>query len=57
MEHYINGTVMQTLDIRLQAGEQIYTESGGMAWMTGDVEMNTDTRGGLLKGLGPESGR
>jgi uncharacterized protein (TIGR00266 family) len=52
MEHYINGTVMQTLDIRLQAGEKIFTESGGMAWMTGDVEMSTDTRGGLLKGLG-----
>ena len=52
MEHYITGTVMQTLDIRLKAGESIFTESGGMAWMTGDVEMSTDTRGGLLKGLG-----
>ena len=43
---------MQTLDIRLKAGESIFTESGGMAWMTGGVEMSTDTRGGLLKGLG-----
>jgi len=52
MEHQITGTVMQTLDIRLQAGESIYTESGGMAWMMGNIEMKTDTRGGLLKGLG-----
>jgi uncharacterized protein (TIGR00266 family) len=52
MEYYITGEVMQTLDIRLQPGEAIYTESGGMAWMTGDIEMSTDTRGGLLKGLG-----
>jgi len=52
MEYYITGEVMQTLDIRLQPGESIYTESGGMAWMTGDIEMSTDTRGGLLKGLG-----
>ncbi len=52
MEYYITGKVMQTLDIRLQPGEAIYTESGGMAWMTGDIEMKTDTRGGLLKGLG-----
>ena len=52
MEHYITGEVMQTLDIRLQPGEAIYTESGGMAWMAGEIEMSTDTRGGLLKGLG-----
>ena len=52
MEHYITGEVMQTLDIRLQPGEAIFTESGGMAWMAGDIEMATDTRGGLLKGLG-----
>ncbi len=52
MEYYITGEVMQTLDIRLQPGEGIFTESGGMAWMTGDIEMSTDTRGGLLKGLG-----
>lgn len=52
MEYYITGEVMQTLDIRLRAGESVFTESGGMAWMTGDIEMTTDTRGGLLKGLG-----
>ena len=51
MRYEINGTTLQTLDIYLDSGESIFTESGGMAWMKGDVEMNTNTRGGLLKGL------
>jgi uncharacterized protein (TIGR00266 family) len=51
MKYNISGTVMQSVDIELVRGESVYTESGGMAWMAGDVEMHTDTRGGLLKGL------
>lgn len=51
MEYSIVGTTLQTLDIFLNTGESVYTESGGMAWMKGDVEMTTNTRGGLLKGL------
>lgn len=30
----------------------MYTQSGGMIWQTEGIEMKTDTRGGLLKGLG-----
>jgi uncharacterized protein (TIGR00266 family) len=52
MKYTIEGSVMQMLEITLQPGETVFTESGGMAWMTGDVQMATDTRGGLLKGLG-----
>ncbi|MCA9902169.1 MAG: TIGR00266 family protein [Anaerolineales bacterium] len=51
MRYEINGTTLQTLDIFLDNGESVFTESGGMAWMKGNVEMNTNTRGGLLKGL------
>ncbi len=51
MHYEIAGTTLQTLDIRLNAGESVYTESGGMAWMRGSIAMSTDTRGGLLKGL------
>lgn len=51
MRYDIHGTTMQTLDIYLSAGETVFTESGGMAWMKGNVEMSTNTRGGLLKGL------
>lgn len=52
MEYKIDGTVMQTLDVHLKQGESIYTESGGMAWMRGNIAMETNTRGGLMSGLG-----
>ncbi len=52
MKYQIFGTLMQSLDIYLGPGESIFSESGGMAWMRGDVEMNTNTRGGLMAGLG-----
>jgi uncharacterized protein (TIGR00266 family) len=51
MRYEINGSTLQTLDIFLSGGETVFTESGGMAWMKGNIEMTTDTRGGLLKGL------
>ncbi len=52
MEYTIHGTVMQALEVRLTQGESIYTESGGMAWMTDGIEMKTHGKGGLGKSLG-----
>ena len=52
MGYEIHGTTMHTLGVQLANGEMVYTESGGMAWMSGDIEMSTSPRGGLLKGLG-----
>jgi len=49
MEYTINGTVMQALEIRLSQGEAIYTESGGMAWMSDGIDMKTSGRGGIGK--------
>ncbi len=51
MEYKIVGGMLPSVDVTLQAGESIYTESGGMAWMMGDVKMDTNTRGGLGAGL------
>ncbi len=51
MHYETFGTTLQTLDITLTSGESVFTESGGMAWMKGDINMSTNTRGGLLKGL------
>lgn len=51
MRYEVNGTVLPSVDVWLEPGESVFTESGGMAWMKGDVGMNTNTRGGLLKGL------
>ena len=52
MQFEIKGTMLPSLDIHLVSGESVYTESGGMAWMKGDIAMETNTRGGLLAGLG-----
>lgn len=52
MRYEIHGTLMQTLDVYLSRGESMYTESGGMAWMKGNIEMKTNTRGGLMAGIG-----
>jgi len=42
---------MQSVEITLNEGESVYTESGGMAWMTENIEMRTGMKGGLLGGL------
>jgi uncharacterized protein (TIGR00266 family) len=52
MEYTIHGTVMQALEVTLAQGESIYTESGGMAWMTDGIDMKTSGKGGLSKALG-----
>lgn len=52
MEYEIKGSVMQSLELRLKSGEAIYTESGGMAWMTDGVEMETSGKGGIGSMLG-----
>jgi uncharacterized protein (TIGR00266 family) len=52
MRYEIQGTLLQAVDVHLNQGESVYTESGGMAWMRGDVEMQTSTKGGLMAGLG-----
>ncbi|RMF50042.1 MAG: TIGR00266 family protein [Anaerolineae bacterium] len=52
MRYEIHGTTMPTVDVYLSQGEAVYTESGGMAWMRGNVRMDTNTRGGLMAGLG-----
>jgi len=52
MEYKIHGTVMQALEITLAQGESLYTESGGMAWMTDGIDMKTSGKGGIGKALG-----
>ena len=52
MEFTIHGSVMQALEITLQQGESIFTESGGIAWMSDGIGMKTSSRGGLGKAVG-----
>lgn len=51
MEYTIHGSTMQALLLKLQAGESVITETGGMAWQIGNIKMDTRMPGGLLGGL------
>jgi len=51
MHHVIHGTTLQTLEIDLAPGEMVYSQTHQMAWMTEAVKMDTNTGGGLMKGL------
>lgn len=52
MQYRIIGNTMPAVEFLLNRGEGIFTQSGGMAWMSQGVEMSTSTRGGALKGIG-----
>lgn len=42
---------MQTVHISLSPGESVYCQTHAMAWMSDDVQMQTNTGGGLLAGF------
>lgn len=52
MQYKVVGKVIPAVELSLQKGETVYTQSGGMAWQSAGIEMNTNTRGGIMKGLG-----
>ncbi|MDD5317789.1 MAG: TIGR00266 family protein [Candidatus ainarchaeum sp.] len=52
MKFRIDGTVMQTVNVELDDGESVYSESGAMGWMSGNIEMKTESKGGVAGGLG-----
>ena len=52
MKTEISGEFLPVLTCKLQKGEQVYTETGGMSWMTPNIKMETNTNGGIMKGLG-----
>ena len=51
MKYKISGSVMQTLNVELKKGESLYSESGGMSWMSDNILMKTRMRGGVWKGI------
>lgn len=52
MDYKIVGQTVPVVEMKLNAGETVYTQSGGMAYQTEGFEMNTNTRGGIMKGIG-----
>ena len=52
MEYEIRGGAFPIVICKLQKGETMVDETGAMAFMSSNMKMDTNTGGGLLKGLG-----
>lgn len=52
MQYRMIGNTMPAVEVILNKGEGMYTQSGGMAWMSQGIAMSTSTKGGVMKGLG-----
>ncbi len=53
MQYRIIGDTMPAVEVLFDApGESMYTQSGGMAWMSEGITMDSNMRGGLGKSIG-----
>jgi uncharacterized protein (TIGR00266 family) len=52
MQYEIIGSTVPAVEVTLNRGEAMYTQSGGMVWQTEGIDMKTNTKGGLMKGIG-----
>ncbi|RXE57368.1 hypothetical protein ABH15_04585 [Methanoculleus taiwanensis] len=51
MRYEITGDNLQMVTLHLGAGESIYAEAGAMVNMSGNMQLTTNMKGGLFKGL------
>ena len=53
MQYKVLGDTMPAVEVTFDApGESMFTQSGGMAWMSDGISMDSNLRGGLGKGIG-----
>ena len=52
MQYKIVGQTVPVVEISLNKGETVYTQTGGMSYQTDGIEMKTNARGGIMKSLG-----
>ena len=52
MDYKIIGQTVPIVEVTLNTGESMYTQSGGMAYQTDGIQMKTNARGGIMKSLG-----
>ena len=53
MQYRIIGDTMPAVEVLFDApGEAMYTQSGGMAWMSEGIAMDSNMKGGLGKSIG-----
>lgn len=51
MQERIHGTTMPVLEIALEPGEVLQSESGELSWLSSAIQLSTSTGGGGLKGV------
>jgi uncharacterized protein (AIM24 family) len=47
IKYHILGTVQQLLAVELQPDQEVFSDAGGMSWMTTSVNMSTKASSGL----------
>ena len=52
MKYQITGDNMQALQIMLNTNEEIYAEAGSMLYYRGHINLESKSKGGLIKSLG-----
>ena len=52
MDYRIIGTTVPAVEIDLNAGESLFSQKGGMVWQKPGIKMETNTNGGIMKGIG-----
>jgi len=52
MNFEIVGKTVPAVEVTLNKGESMYSQSGGMSWQTQGITMKTNAKGGVMKSLG-----
>ncbi len=52
MRYEIWGEQLPAVTMQLEVGESVYTQRGGLSWMSDGINMETNMKGGLGKALG-----
>ena len=52
MKYEIFLKTVPVVEVTLNKGESMYTQSGGMTWQSQGIKMSTNARGGIAKSLG-----
>ena len=52
MEYEILGGNLPVAVCKLQQGESMFTQSGGLGWFSAGFKMSTNIKGGIFKGIG-----
>lgn len=52
MNYKLIGQTVPVVEMTLNRGETVYTQTGGMAYQSEGISMKTNSRGGIMKGIG-----